>query len=110
ASEGRSSLAAGSLTTTSRAPWFPSSLETKQVCSRRDPGSGDIFLDLAIHGPEGGPKLERCRRSVGSQQRSQKSVVERGVEDRHAGSIRGDGVGMGAWETANQALEPETAE
>ena len=66
---------------------------------------GDVFLYGVVEGEQGAPDLGRCWWLVGLEQWSEDPVANLGIEDRDAEAVGGEGGGVGARDSLDQAVE-----
>ncbi len=63
-----------------------------------------VVADVPVDDAHGVAELDGCRRGVRGDERPQESVVDLGLEDRHALPVAGEVVGVGASAAGDQAV------
>jgi hypothetical protein len=67
-------------------------------------GLVDSVVDVLVDGRQGAADFQGCGQGVGGDQRPEESVVDLGVEDRHALPLGGQVVGVGLRPSFDEAL------
>jgi hypothetical protein len=70
----------------------------------------DVVVDGAFERVRGAADVDRRGRLVGLEQRPQEPVLRLAVEDRDADAVRGQDVGVAAWQALDEPVRPEAPE
>jgi hypothetical protein len=70
----------------------------------------DVVGHSIVDDAEGVSKVGWGRRTIGGQQRTEKTVMDLGVENGNTDPIAGEHIGVAVRQASNQAVAPQAAE